>query len=92
MAKGKETGIPKPVTQAESEMAQPPPLCCSLEGSSSLYLHNLPSWVLEDFCQKMDCLNEYDWMRFGEQTEWVGERGEDVALWVFSFGSYTEGR
>ncbi|XP_034287506.1 interleukin-1 receptor-associated kinase-like 2 isoform X2 [Pantherophis guttatus] len=78
MAKGKETGIPKPVTQAESEMAQPPPPppFCSLEGSSppSLYLHNLPSWVLEDFCQKMDCLNEYDWMRFAshvitDQTE-----------------------
>ncbi|XP_032067139.1 interleukin-1 receptor-associated kinase-like 2 isoform X1 [Thamnophis elegans] len=74
MAKGKETGIPKPVTQVESEMAQPP--SCSLEGSSppSPYLHNLPSWVLEDFCQKMDCLNEYDWMRFAshvitDQTE-----------------------
>ncbi|XP_070594397.1 interleukin-1 receptor-associated kinase-like 2 isoform X2 [Erythrolamprus reginae] len=77
MAKGKETGFPKPVTQAESEMAQPPPPSCfSLEGSSpqSPYLHNLPSSVLEDFCQKMDCLNEYDWMRFAshvitDQTE-----------------------
>ncbi|KAL7986162.1 hypothetical protein Chor_011328 [Crotalus horridus] len=82
MAKGKATGIPRPVTQAESEMAQPPPPplpSCSLscpEGSSppSPYLHSLPSWLLEDFCQKMDCLNEYDWMRFAshvitDQTE-----------------------
>ncbi|XP_026534429.1 interleukin-1 receptor-associated kinase-like 2 isoform X1 [Notechis scutatus] len=76
MAKGRETGIPRPVTQAESEMAQPPPPPCSVERSSppSPYLHNLPSWVLEDFCQKMDCLNEYDWMRFAshvitDQTE-----------------------
>uniref|UniRef100_A0A670XWI4 Interleukin-1 receptor-associated kinase-like 2 n=1 Tax=Pseudonaja textilis TaxID=8673 RepID=A0A670XWI4_PSETE len=77
MVKGRETGIPRPVTQAESEMAQPPPPPpCSMERSSppSPYLHNLPSWVLEDFCQKMDCLNEYDWMRFAshvitDQTE-----------------------
>ncbi|KAH0630213.1 hypothetical protein JD844_012946 [Phrynosoma platyrhinos] len=38
------------------------------------YIHSLPAWVLEDFCQKMDCLSEYDWMRFAsyvitDQTE-----------------------
>uniref|UniRef100_A0A8C4Y0Q0 Interleukin 1 receptor associated kinase 2 n=1 Tax=Gopherus evgoodei TaxID=1825980 RepID=A0A8C4Y0Q0_9SAUR len=29
------------------------------------YIHALPACVLEDFCQKMDCLNDSDWMRFG---------------------------
>uniref|UniRef100_A0A672VFK9 Interleukin-1 receptor-associated kinase-like 2 n=1 Tax=Strigops habroptila TaxID=2489341 RepID=A0A672VFK9_STRHB len=34
----------------------------------------MPAWVLEDFCQKMDCLSDYDWMRFAsyvitDQTE-----------------------
>nr|XP_032640128.1 interleukin-1 receptor-associated kinase-like 2 [Chelonoidis abingdonii] len=38
------------------------------------YIHALPACVLEDFCQKMDCLNDYDWMRFAsyvitDQTE-----------------------
>ncbi|XP_067159635.1 interleukin-1 receptor-associated kinase-like 2 isoform X1 [Apteryx mantelli] len=38
------------------------------------YLHSLPAWVLEDFCQKMDCLSDPDWMRFAsyvitDQTE-----------------------
>uniref|UniRef100_A0A8D0HEX8 Interleukin-1 receptor-associated kinase-like 2 n=1 Tax=Sphenodon punctatus TaxID=8508 RepID=A0A8D0HEX8_SPHPU len=38
------------------------------------YIHGMPAWVLEDFCQKMDCLNDYDWMRFAsyviiDQTE-----------------------
>ncbi|XP_073207336.1 interleukin-1 receptor-associated kinase-like 2 isoform X2 [Lepidochelys kempii] len=38
------------------------------------YLHTLPACVLEEFCQKMDCLNDYDWMRFAsyvitDQTE-----------------------
>ncbi|KAM6472933.1 interleukin-1 receptor-associated kinase-like 2 isoform 2-T2 [Liasis olivaceus] len=79
MAKGKETGIPRPETRAEREMAQPPPPPpppCSLSSpdGSSPYIHSLPSWVLEDFCQKMDCLNDYDWMRFAshvitDQTE-----------------------
>ncbi|XP_063147698.1 interleukin-1 receptor-associated kinase-like 2 isoform X2 [Candoia aspera] len=78
MAKGKETGISRPVARAESEMARPAPPypLSSLDGSSpsSPYIHSLPSWVLEDFCQKMDCLNDYDWMRFAshvitDQTE-----------------------
>uniref|UniRef100_A0A452IU91 Interleukin-1 receptor-associated kinase-like 2 n=1 Tax=Gopherus agassizii TaxID=38772 RepID=A0A452IU91_9SAUR len=38
------------------------------------YIHALPACVLEDFCQKMDCLNDSDWMRFAsfvitDQTE-----------------------
>ncbi|NXC64138.1 IRAK2 protein, partial [Aleadryas rufinucha] len=40
----------------------------------TLYIHSMPAWVLEDFCQKMDCLSDYDWMRFAsyvitDQTE-----------------------
>ncbi|XP_053158966.1 interleukin-1 receptor-associated kinase-like 2 [Hemicordylus capensis] len=40
----------------------------------SPYIHSIPSRVLEDFCQKMDCLSDYDWMRFAsyvitDQTE-----------------------
>uniref|UniRef100_A0A8C3GVX6 Interleukin-1 receptor-associated kinase-like 2 n=1 Tax=Corvus moneduloides TaxID=1196302 RepID=A0A8C3GVX6_CORMO len=39
-----------------------------------LYIHSMPAWVLEDFCHKMDCLSDYDWMRFAsyvitDQTE-----------------------
>ncbi|NXV73995.1 IRAK2 protein, partial [Atlantisia rogersi] len=39
-----------------------------------LYVHSMPAWVLEDFCRKMDCLSDYDWMRFAsyvitDQTE-----------------------
>uniref|UniRef100_A0A8V0Z8Z3 Interleukin-1 receptor-associated kinase-like 2 n=1 Tax=Gallus gallus TaxID=9031 RepID=A0A8V0Z8Z3_CHICK len=45
------------------EMAPPSP-----------YVHSMPAWVLEDFCQKMDCLSDSDWMRFAsyvitDQTE-----------------------
>ncbi|NXE20440.1 IRAK2 protein, partial [Ardeotis kori] len=41
---------------------------------AALYIHSMPAWVLEDFCQKMDCLSDYDWMRFAsyvitDQTE-----------------------
>ncbi|NXX80246.1 IRAK2 protein, partial [Urocolius indicus] len=41
---------------------------------SALYVHSMPAWVLEDFCQKMDCLSDFDWMRFAsyvitDQTE-----------------------
>ncbi|XP_009282013.1 PREDICTED: interleukin-1 receptor-associated kinase-like 2 [Aptenodytes forsteri] len=53
---------------------QQPPL--ALKGGSplALYIHSMPAWVLEDFCQKMDCLSDYDWMRFAsyvitDQTE-----------------------
>ncbi|NXK98125.1 IRAK2 protein, partial [Formicarius rufipectus] len=40
----------------------------------ALYIHSMPAWVLEDFCQKMDCLSDGDWMRFAsyvitDQTE-----------------------
>ncbi|KAM8994527.1 interleukin-1 receptor-associated kinase-like 2 [Ara ararauna] len=48
----------------------------ALKGGSPpvLYIHSMPAWVLEDFCQKMDCLSDYDWMRFAsyvitDQTE-----------------------
>ncbi|KAM6060801.1 interleukin-1 receptor-associated kinase-like 2 isoform 1-T1 [Theristicus caerulescens] len=48
----------------------------ALKGGSppALYVHSMPAWVLEDFCQKMDCLSDYDWMRFAsyvitDQTE-----------------------
>ncbi|NXH41944.1 IRAK2 protein, partial [Dicaeum eximium] len=39
-----------------------------------LYIHSMPAWLLEDFCHKMDCLSDYDWMRFAsfvitDQTE-----------------------
>ncbi|KAM6062346.1 interleukin-1 receptor-associated kinase-like 2 [Chlamydotis macqueenii] len=47
-----------------------------LKGGSpaALYIHSMPAWVLEDFCQKMDCLSDCDWMRFAsyvitDQTE-----------------------
>ncbi|NWR78006.1 IRAK2 protein, partial [Centropus unirufus] len=41
---------------------------------AALYVHSMPAWVLEDFCRKMDCLSDYDWMRFAsyvitDQTE-----------------------
>lgn len=42
------------------------------------YLHTLPACVLEEFCQKMDCLNDYDWMRFGESGELRGEGAEGL--------------
>lgn len=46
--------------------AQPPP-----------YVYSIPSDVLGKFCEQMDCLHEYDWMRFGEERRdpagWVGE-------------------
>ncbi|XP_068013840.1 interleukin-1 receptor-associated kinase-like 2 [Melanerpes formicivorus] len=54
-------------------LQQPPP---ALRGGCppGLYIHSMPAWVLEDFCQKMDCLSDYDWMRFAsyvipDQTE-----------------------
>ncbi|XP_061474494.1 interleukin-1 receptor-associated kinase-like 2 isoform X2 [Rhineura floridana] len=81
MAKGEERGIPTNVTQQAKDMAlqqqqQQQPFWPSLGNSApqSPYIYNMPAWVLEDFCQKMDCLNDYDWMRFAsyvitDQTE-----------------------
>ncbi|XP_040449009.1 interleukin-1 receptor-associated kinase-like 2 isoform X4 [Falco naumanni] len=51
-----------------------PPLPPRAGCPSALYVHSMPAWVLEDFCQKMDCLSDYDWMRFAsyvitDQTE-----------------------
>ncbi|XP_063267544.1 interleukin-1 receptor-associated kinase-like 2 isoform X1 [Prinia subflava] len=53
---------------------QPPPLALRAGSAPPLYIHSMPAWVLEDFCQKMDCLSDYDWMRFAsyvitDQTE-----------------------
>ncbi|XP_027558384.1 interleukin-1 receptor-associated kinase-like 2 isoform X3 [Neopelma chrysocephalum] len=53
---------------------QPPALAPRAGSAPALYIHSMPAWVLEDFCQKMDCLSEYDWMRFAsyvitDQTE-----------------------
>ncbi|XP_041281963.1 interleukin-1 receptor-associated kinase-like 2 isoform X1 [Onychostruthus taczanowskii] len=56
-------------------MALPqPPLAPRAGSAPALYIHSMPAWVLEDFCQKMDCLSDYDWMRFAsyvitDQTE-----------------------
>ncbi|XP_053845488.1 interleukin-1 receptor-associated kinase-like 2 isoform X2 [Vidua macroura] len=51
-----------------------PPLALRAGSGPALYIHSMPAWVLEDFCQKMDCLSDYDWMRFAsyvitDQTE-----------------------
>ncbi|XP_032554612.1 interleukin-1 receptor-associated kinase-like 2 isoform X2 [Chiroxiphia lanceolata] len=53
---------------------QPPALAPRAGSAPALYIHSMPAWVLEDFCQKMDCLSDYDWMRFAsyvitDQTE-----------------------
>ncbi|XP_068883618.1 interleukin-1 receptor-associated kinase-like 2 isoform X2 [Aphelocoma coerulescens] len=53
---------------------QQPPLALRGGSGPALYIHSMPAWVLEDFCQKMDCLSDYDWMRFAsyvitDQTE-----------------------
>ncbi|XP_050169055.1 interleukin-1 receptor-associated kinase-like 2 isoform X3 [Myiozetetes cayanensis] len=53
---------------------QPPPPALRPGSAPALYIHSMPAWVLEDFCQKMDCLSDYDWMRFAsyvitDQTE-----------------------
>ncbi|XP_041868986.1 interleukin-1 receptor-associated kinase-like 2 isoform X2 [Corvus kubaryi] len=53
---------------------QQPPLALRGGSGPPLYIHSMPAWVLEDFCQKMDCLSDYDWMRFAsyvitDQTE-----------------------
>ncbi|XP_027496354.1 interleukin-1 receptor-associated kinase-like 2 isoform X2 [Corapipo altera] len=53
---------------------QPPALTPRAGSGPALYIHSMPAWVLEDFCQKMDCLSDYDWMRFAsyvitDQTE-----------------------
>ncbi|XP_044531937.1 interleukin-1 receptor-associated kinase-like 2 [Gracilinanus agilis] len=40
----------------------PPPALRSPR--TAQYIYQLPSWVLEDFCHKMDSLSEWDWMQF----------------------------
>lgn len=51
-----------------------PPLPALQSPRTSQYIYQLPSWVLEDFCHKMDSLNEWDWMQFGESSV-EGARG-----------------
>lgn len=65
-----------PERDCEAMTLQQPPL--ALKGGSPpvVYIHSMPAWVLEDFCQKMDCLSDYDWMRFGER----GMRGGGLVL------------
>ncbi|KAM9133237.1 interleukin-1 receptor-associated kinase-like 2 isoform 2-T2 [Pangshura tecta] len=46
-------------------MAQPQPQPAPRSSPQPAYIHALPACVLEDFCRKMDCLNDCDWMRFG---------------------------
>ncbi|KAM6413906.1 interleukin-1 receptor-associated kinase-like 2 [Rhynochetos jubatus] len=63
-----------PERDCEAMTLQQPPLALRGGCSSALYIHSMPAWVLEDFCQKMDCLSDYDWMRFAsyvitDQTE-----------------------
>ncbi|XP_027759077.1 interleukin-1 receptor-associated kinase-like 2 isoform X3 [Empidonax traillii] len=55
-------------------MALQPPPALRPGSAPALYIHSMPAWVLEDFCHKMDCLSDYDWMRFAsyvitDQTE-----------------------
>lgn len=70
MAKGEERESPTHASQ--QEMAQQQPLSIPSRGDSSApsspYIYSMPACVLEDFCQKMDCLSDYDWMRFGERS------------------------
>ncbi|XP_054832135.1 interleukin-1 receptor-associated kinase-like 2 [Eublepharis macularius] len=55
---------------------QPPPslTCPGHRAQPAPYVHSIPSDVLGKFCEQMDCLNDYDWMRFAshvitDQTE-----------------------
>ncbi|XP_060095623.1 interleukin-1 receptor-associated kinase-like 2 [Heteronotia binoei] len=53
----------------------PSPPCPRGKGAQpSPYVYSIPSDVLGKFCEQMDCLNDYDWMRFAssvitDQTE-----------------------
>ncbi|XP_049683092.1 interleukin-1 receptor-associated kinase-like 2 isoform X4 [Accipiter gentilis] len=63
-----------PERDCDAMTLQQPPLALKGGSPRALYIHSMPAWVLEDFCQKMDCLSDYDWMRFAsyvitDQTE-----------------------
>ncbi|XP_065702023.1 interleukin-1 receptor-associated kinase-like 2 isoform X2 [Patagioenas fasciata] len=63
-----------PEWDCEAMTLQQPPLAPRRASAPVLYVHSMPAWVLEDFCRKMDCLSDYDWMRFAsyvitDQTE-----------------------
>ncbi|XP_071406267.1 interleukin-1 receptor-associated kinase-like 2 isoform X1 [Pithys albifrons albifrons] len=49
-------------------MALPPPLALRGGSAPALYIHSMPAWVLEDFCQKMDCLSDASYV-ITDQTE-----------------------
>lgn len=73
---------------------QQPPLALRAGSASALYIHSMPAWVLEDFCQKMDCLSDYDWMRFGEGPwgRWGGDGAGAGAQGQQRFWDVLEGR
>nr|XP_056708751.1 interleukin-1 receptor-associated kinase-like 2 [Euleptes europaea] len=46
-----------------------PPLPCPGPGARpSPYVYSVPSDVLGRFCEQMDCLNGYDWLRFASRV------------------------
>ncbi|KAJ6668279.1 hypothetical protein lerEdw1_015656 [Lerista edwardsae] len=76
MAKGEARESPTHASQQEMALQQPPsiPSLGDSSAPSSPYIYSMPACVLEDFCRKMDCLSDYDWMRFAsyvitDQTE-----------------------
>lgn len=68
-----------PERDCEAMTLQQRPLGPRRASASALYVHSMPAWVLEDFCRKMDCLSDYDWMRFGEGPVLPGSAGGDGA-------------
>lgn len=68
-----------PERDCEAMTLQRPPLAPRGASAPVLYVHSMPAWVLEDFCRKMDCLSDYDWMRFGEGPALPGAAGGDGA-------------
>lgn len=74
MAAAGTKGCPDRDRDRPAMALQQPPLAPRAGPAPALYIHSMPAWVLEDFCQKMDCLSDYDWMRFGEEAwrRWGG--------------------
>ncbi|XP_054137005.1 interleukin-1 receptor-associated kinase-like 2 [Melozone crissalis] len=74
MAAAGTRGCPDRERDRAGMALQQPALAPRAGPAPALYIHSMPAWVLEDFCQKMDCLSDYDWMRFAsyvitDQTE-----------------------
>ncbi|XP_028905645.1 interleukin-1 receptor-associated kinase-like 2 [Ornithorhynchus anatinus] len=61
MAQKEEDAASTPSSYSEGMAPPPSP---PRTPSRALYIHQIPAWVLEDFCQKMDSLNDWDWMEF----------------------------